>query len=312
MPRPNQPRSIAGERGLARRIAHERDSRGMSYEGLALRLTKVGCPIQASAIYKIEKGDPPRRITVDELVAFAEVFGVPVEELLLPPELVTKKELVGLVTAWDAARIEASRAQEAAEAAWDALRDYARTHPEIEEEIEKAIAVWVDYYYEPEQEPRLAHPKDCCRPDRLACAPGGRRGGIPQGVRLMASIKKRDNGKWRARYRDDAGKEHARHFERKVDAQRWLDAVTASVVRGDYVDPRAGPGDSAATTRRAGRRSRCRARARRGSWTTRLRLHILPVLGDRRSGRSVAQRRAGACEGPREQGPGGRVGAEHL
>lgn len=56
----------------------------------------------------------------------------------------------------------------------------------------------------------------------------------------MASISKRDNGKWRARYRDDAGKEHARHFERKVDAQRWLDEVTASVVTGTYVDPKAG------------------------------------------------------------------------
>lgn len=56
----------------------------------------------------------------------------------------------------------------------------------------------------------------------------------------MASIKRRDNGKWRARYRDAAGKEHARHFDRKVDAQQWLDQVTAAVVRGDYVDPKAG------------------------------------------------------------------------
>lgn len=46
--------------------------------------------------------------------------------------------------------------------------------------------------------------------------------------------------RWRARYRDEAEKEHARHFDRKTDAQRWLDQVTASVVRGDYVDPRAG------------------------------------------------------------------------
>lgn len=56
----------------------------------------------------------------------------------------------------------------------------------------------------------------------------------------MASIKKRDNGQWRARYRDDGGREHARHFARKVDAQRWLDEVTASVVTGQYVDPKAG------------------------------------------------------------------------
>ncbi|MFJ4898979.1 tyrosine-type recombinase/integrase [Streptomyces sp. NPDC088727] len=56
----------------------------------------------------------------------------------------------------------------------------------------------------------------------------------------MANVQKRPNGKWRARYRDLDGKEHARHFDRKLDAQRWLDEVTASVVTGQYVDPRAG------------------------------------------------------------------------
>ena len=39
----------------------------------------------------------------------------------------------------------------------------------------------------------------------------------------MSSIKQRADGIWRARYRDDAGKEHARHFDLKRDAQRWLD-----------------------------------------------------------------------------------------
>lgn len=56
----------------------------------------------------------------------------------------------------------------------------------------------------------------------------------------MASIQRRPDGKWRARYRDPAGREHARHFARKVDAQRWLDEQTAAVVTGQYVDPRAG------------------------------------------------------------------------
>lgn len=56
----------------------------------------------------------------------------------------------------------------------------------------------------------------------------------------MASIQKRPNGKWRARYRDPDGKEHARHFERKIDAKKWLDEVSASIVTGQYVDPRAG------------------------------------------------------------------------
>src|SRR5438552_197079 len=56
----------------------------------------------------------------------------------------------------------------------------------------------------------------------------------------VASIKKREDGRYRARYRDESGKEHARHFRRQADAQRWLDEVTASIVTGQYVDPKAG------------------------------------------------------------------------
>jgi integrase len=54
----------------------------------------------------------------------------------------------------------------------------------------------------------------------------------------MASIQKRPDGKYRARYRDDRGSEHARHFGRKVDAQKWLDEQTARLVAGTHVDPR--------------------------------------------------------------------------
>src|SRR4051812_26976297 len=54
----------------------------------------------------------------------------------------------------------------------------------------------------------------------------------------MASIKKRPDGRYRARYRDELGKEHAGHFDHKRDAQAWLDRVTASLVRGDYSDPK--------------------------------------------------------------------------
>lgn len=54
----------------------------------------------------------------------------------------------------------------------------------------------------------------------------------------MASIAKRPDGAWRARYRDAAGKQHAKHFRRKVDAQRWLDEITAQQLTGMYVDPK--------------------------------------------------------------------------
>lgn len=43
--------------------------------------------------------------------------------------------------------------------------------------------------------------------------------------------------RWRARYVDNTGKERSHHFDRKVDAQRWVDAATAALVRGDHVTP---------------------------------------------------------------------------
>jgi len=97
----------------------------------------------------------------------------------------------------------------------------------------------------------------------------------------MASIRKRENGQWRARYRDDAGKEHARHFARKVDAQRWLDETTASVVTGTYVDPKAG----AVTFRDYAEQWRAVQVHRPSSQAhveTMLRRHVYPTLGDRK------------------------------
>lgn len=96
----------------------------------------------------------------------------------------------------------------------------------------------------------------------------------------MASVAKRPDGRWRARYRDFAGREHSKHFARKRDAEVWLSQVTASIVTGHYVDPRAGRvtvRDYAAAWERAqvGREGTARIT------DNALRLHILPVIGDR-------------------------------
>jgi len=157
MPRPNPPRSIAGERSLARRIGHERERRAMTYEGLAARMTKAGCPIQASALYKIEKSDPPRRITVDELVAFSEVFATPVQDLLLPPEVVAKEELVARLVEWDAARGEAATARERGDVAWTALRSYVSDHPEVEPTLESAMSGSAERYEQDVQAEAVAY-----------------------------------------------------------------------------------------------------------------------------------------------------------
>lgn len=97
----------------------------------------------------------------------------------------------------------------------------------------------------------------------------------------MANIQKRPNGKWRARYRDEGGKEHARHFDRKTDAQTWLDQQTASIVRGDWADPKAGR----ETLRAYATRWEALQVASEGTrriTDNALRVHILPALGDRK------------------------------
>jgi integrase len=53
----------------------------------------------------------------------------------------------------------------------------------------------------------------------------------------MGSVRRRPDGKWRARYRDPAGREHARHFRRKIDAERWLASTETSKARGEWIDP---------------------------------------------------------------------------
>jgi len=101
---------------------------------------------------------------------------------------------------------------------------------------------------------------------------------VARGV-AMASITKRSNGQWRARYRDVGGHEHARHFARKIDATRWLDSVTTAVETGTYVDPKAGQstlGEYAPIwlSRQVHLKPSTRSR-----YTTLVRHHIVPAFG---------------------------------
>ena len=96
----------------------------------------------------------------------------------------------------------------------------------------------------------------------------------------MASIKRREDGKWRARYRDPDGKEPARHFARKVDAERWLDGVRGELVTGAYIDPNAGK----LTFKEYAEEWRTAQVHRTGTQVRvdgHFRLHVYPTLGDR-------------------------------
>jgi integrase len=99
----------------------------------------------------------------------------------------------------------------------------------------------------------------------------------------MASIKRREDGQWRARYRDDAGREHARHFGRRVDAQRWIDETTAAVVTGQYVDPKAGK-TTVREYAKAWQAAQVTREHTRRNIDIALRLHVLPHIGGRTLG----------------------------
>ncbi len=96
----------------------------------------------------------------------------------------------------------------------------------------------------------------------------------------MASIKKQPNGRWQARYRGPDRREVAARFDRKVDAQRWLDERTAAIVTGQYVDPKAGR----MTLREyaeAWRRIQTHRPSTAAHFEHLLERHVYPTLGDR-------------------------------
>jgi transcriptional regulator with XRE-family HTH domain len=111
MPKRNAPAALTHETAVADRITRERDLRGWSLEVTAKRMTDAGCPINPSAIYKIESGEPRRRVTVNELVAFAIVFELPIAELVLPAG-VADQEVRMLRDELHAAKMEYYRLQD--------------------------------------------------------------------------------------------------------------------------------------------------------------------------------------------------------
>ena len=101
--------------------------------------------------------------------------------------------------------------------------------------------------------------------------------------RVMArtSIDRRGNGRYRARYQGSDLRWRSRTFDRRIDAQRWLNSELVKLDRGEWVDPRAGRVlfGSVAERWMAGRAAlRATTRARDRSYLTSL---VLPYLGNK-------------------------------
>jgi integrase len=63
----------------------------------------------------------------------------------------------------------------------------------------------------------------------------------PDGTtRTVPSAADRQGMRWRARYVDDDGREHAKGFRTKAEATRWLNGVISAQETGTYIDPALG------------------------------------------------------------------------
>ena len=87
--------------------------------------------------------------------------------------------------------------------------------------------------------------------------------------------------RWVARWRDDAGAQRYKAFDRKVDATQWVANISADLHRGTYIDPAAGKVSFAdyAEQWRADQLHHRPATAAQAE--SRLRLWVYPVIGDR-------------------------------
>lgn len=95
------------------------------------------------------------------------------------------------------------------------------------------------------------------------------------------TIDRRENGRYRARYQGPDRRWRSRTFDRRIDAQRWLNNELVKLDRGEWVDPRAGRVlfESVADRWMAGRATlRASTQARHQSYLNSL---VLPHLGDR-------------------------------
>ncbi|WP_436787913.1 helix-turn-helix domain-containing protein [Yinghuangia sp. YIM S10712] len=77
---------VEAEENAAARIRALREAHGWSTATVAERMTKAGHPINQSAVWRIESGEPRRRINLDEAIGFAKVFDITVERLIAPPD----------------------------------------------------------------------------------------------------------------------------------------------------------------------------------------------------------------------------------
>ncbi|MFJ4680677.1 helix-turn-helix domain-containing protein [Kitasatospora sp. NPDC088783] len=141
--------AVAGlsEENAAERVRLERELRGWSTGELAKRMTEAGYPINQSSVWRIESGEPRRRINLDEAIGFAKVFDLALEDFLGPstsPEEKIMQELADHVV--QGYRLAAQGAEFTTKAL-AAAEKYCQDFPHNRKRLRGKIAIGLSFEY---------------------------------------------------------------------------------------------------------------------------------------------------------------------
>jgi transcriptional regulator with XRE-family HTH domain len=152
--RRNPDRTVSSESNLARRLELERRNREWTLEDTAKRMAAVGCPIQPSGVFKIERAG--RRIVVNELIAFSKILETSIDELLRPFEVVQDEHATQLVQKWGQDRQYLSQIRAAAERSEAAMLEYFTDNPAVRESMQSLVTavLWSEESSDPDAEAR--------------------------------------------------------------------------------------------------------------------------------------------------------------
>ena len=139
--------------------------------------------------------------------------------------------------------------------------------------------------------------------------------------RAFGSIDQLQSGRWRARYRDGAGRAHSRVFKTKTDASAFLATIETDLLRGDWNDPRLTGVPVRVWAEQWFETTAHLKPKTRVEYASNLRNHVLPFFGDKPVGaidalgvrQFVSTLRGGwARARHREEGEGGPVDGARL
>ncbi len=201
------------EDNLARRLRRERENRGWSFSHMARAVSEAGASMPPNAVSRIESRE--RRITVDELLAFARVLGTSVDGLLTDLDALDDARAAaalrtlaeGMGGLFDSAATLALAFRSLAALRLDATESGADVADYVEGHLQRTLA-----YPEAKFRERFPEPND----DDLAVLLAVERIAQEAAVQLLvlghaAAIREATPDAMRAVHTDEGGADHGQH-----------------------------------------------------------------------------------------------------